>query len=248
MHDLDRALQEFETGSGMDEFESGDYEWESSDESQYEGEYDGEFDGEAVFDEVEEMELAASLLEISDEQELEEFLGKLIKKAGRAVGGFVRSPIGKALGGVLKNVAKTALPVAGAALGNLVLPGIGGMVGGKLASAAGSMFGLELEGMSPQDQEFEVARRFVRLAGDATRNAAQSPSGGSSPTTAAKDAVLAAAERHAPGLLGGAGGSAGLSGSRGGFSGGRMGSSGMGGRRRSGRWIRRGNRIVILGA
>lgn len=229
MHDLDRTPGEFETD--LDEYEGGDFEYEFSGD----GEWESEYEAESVFDEVEEMELAASLLEINDEQELEEFLGRLIRKAGRAVGGFVRSPVGKALGGALKSVARTALPVAGAALGNLVVPGIGGVVGGQLASAAGSMFGLELEGMSPQDQEFEVARRFVRLAGDAAREAAQAPQG-ANPVTAAKDAVLAAAERHAPGLASGAG---------------RVRSSGNGagrpGGRSRGRWIRRGNRIVLLG-
>src|SRR5690606_23964110 len=196
---------------------------------------------ETVFDEVEEMELAATLLEITDEQELEQFLGKLIKKAGKAVGGLVRSPVGKALGGVLKNVARTALPIAGSALGNLVLPGVGGMIGGKLASAAGSMFGLELEGLSPQDQEFEVARRIVRLAGESVRNAAQAPPAGS-PVVAAKDAVLAAAQTHAPGLVAAARTSAGpsMNGSAA-----RYGAAAAGGRRASGRWIRRGSRIII---
>ena len=40
---------------------------------------------------------------------------------------------------------------------------------GKLASGATKLFGLELEGMSPEDQEFEVARRFVRLAASQRR-------------------------------------------------------------------------------
>jgi len=245
MHELDRALGEFETG--MDEFESGDFEFEASDQ----GEWQPESDSESVFDEVEEMELAASLLEISDEQELDQFLGSLIKKAGKAVGGFVRSPIGKALGGVLKKVAGKVLPIAGTALGNLVVPGLGGMVGGRLASAAGSMFGLELEGMSPQDQELEVARRFVRLAGGAVQQAAQSPQG-ANPVAAAKDAVLAAAQQHAPGLLSGAGASTGLSSNGNGnggrrYAGGSAGTSGAMGRRKTGRWVRRGNRIVLLG-
>jgi hypothetical protein len=78
---------------------------------------------------------------------------------------------------VLKSVAKTALPMAGGALDNLVLPGVGGATGGKLASAAGSMFGLELEGLSQDDREFEVAKQYVRLAGDATKIALSAPPG-----------------------------------------------------------------------
>src|SRR5215218_7608583 len=122
------------------------------------------------------------------------------------------------------------------------------MVGGKLASAAGSMFGLELEGMSPQDQELEVARRFVRLAGGAVQQAAQTPQG-ANPVAAAKDAVLAAAQQHAPGLLSGAGAS-GLSSNGNGsrrYAGGSAGTSSGVGRRKTGRWVRRGNRIVLLG-
>jgi hypothetical protein len=153
-----------------------------------------------VFDEVQEMELAAELLEVNNEDELEYFLGKLVKSAGRALGGIARGPIGKALGPILKKVAKTALPLAGAALGNLVLPGVGGAIGGKLASAAGGMFGLELEGLSPQDREFEVARRFVRFAGAATQRAMRTPPS-VTPRRAVRTAVATAARRHAPGLL-----------------------------------------------
>ena len=45
-----------------------------------------------VFNEAELMGLAGELLEINSEAELDQFLGKLIKKAGRAVGRAVRSP------------------------------------------------------------------------------------------------------------------------------------------------------------
>jgi hypothetical protein len=157
-------------------------------------------EAERVFDEVQEMELAAELLEVNNDQELEYFLGKLIKTAGRAIGGIARSPIGQALGPVLKKVAKTALPMAGAALGNMVLPGVGGAIGGKLASAAGNLFGLELEGLSQQDREFEVARRFVRLAGAATQRAIKAPP--SVPVQrVVRSALITAARKHAPGLL-----------------------------------------------
>jgi hypothetical protein len=234
MHDLDRTLQEFE--AGYDALES--YDDEFGDEFEFEFEWDGEgeSDDEAVFDEIEEMELAAALLEVQDEEELEQFLGSLIKKAGRSIGKVVKSPIGKALGGVLKKVAKTALPMAGAALGNLVVPGAGGLVGGKLASMAGKMFGLELEGMSPQDQEFEVARRVVRLAGAATKQAVKAPTSGS-PVAAAKNAVAKAAQTHAPGL---SGGSAATTPNY-------TNGSARGVGARSGRWFRRGRRIVLLG-
>ncbi len=49
------------------------------------------------------------------------------------------------------------------------------MISRKLASAAGRMFGLELEGLSVEDREFEVARRLVRFALTATKNALSAP-------------------------------------------------------------------------
>ncbi|HEX7089445.1 MAG TPA: hypothetical protein VF192_04875 [Longimicrobiales bacterium] len=240
MHDLDRTLQEFE--AGIDALETDGFELEGEwgqEMGEYDGEYEQEYgDTEAVFDEIEEMELAAALLEVQDEEELEQFLGGLIKKVGRAVGKVVRGPVGNALGGVLQRVAKTALPMAGAALGNLVVPGVGGVVGGKLASMAGKMFGLELEGLSPQDQEFEVARRVVRLTAEAAKRAAAAPAT-AAPAVVAKNAVLQAARKHAPGLVGGAAAAAALAAGNGG----RIGRVGG----RTGRWFRRGRRIVLVG-
>ena len=37
---------------------------------------------------------------------------------------------------------------------------------------AGSALGLELEGLSQEDREFEAAKQFVRFASDAVKNAA----------------------------------------------------------------------------
>ena len=76
--------------------------------------------GTGVFNEAQEMELAAELLGVANDHELEQFLGDFIKKAGKAIGGIVKSPIGQAIGGVLKSAAKAALPIAGGALGTLV--------------------------------------------------------------------------------------------------------------------------------
>jgi hypothetical protein len=157
-------------------------------------------DSESPFSEAEEMELAASLLGVTSEGELDQFLGNLINKAGRAISNFARSDVGRTLGGVLKQGARIALPAVGGALGTLVGGPAGGMIGGRLASAAGSLFGLELEGLSPEDQEFEVARRFVRFAGTATRGAAQDARR-MPPRHAVRSAVITAARRHAPGLI-----------------------------------------------
>jgi hypothetical protein len=58
---------------------------------------------------------------------------------------------------------------------------------------------MELEGLSEEDQEFEVARQFVKFAGEAAKQAAQAPAN-VPPQEAAKSAVVTAAQQHAPGL------------------------------------------------
>jgi hypothetical protein len=183
-----------------------------------------------VFSEQDELEMAGHLLEIQDEGELDQFLGDLIKRAAGAVGRFVGSPAGKALGGILKGAAKQALPVVGRALGGYVGGERGAKFGGQVATAAGQAFGLELEG----EGELETARSFVRMAGDAVRNVTAAPAG-ADPAAAARNAVVQAARLHAPALLKAAGAAvspaAGAARARG----------------HSGRWIRRGSKIVLLG-
>jgi uncharacterized protein (DUF697 family) len=198
---------------------------------------------ESPLHEVQELELAAELLEITNEQELEEFLGKIFRGVTRAVGGVIRSPIGKMLGDALKGVAKQALPIVGGALGSFVAPGIGTALGSKLGSMAGNLFELELEGMELEQAEFEVARRYVQLAASAARNAALAPPT-APPQAVTQQAITAAAQRFAPGLLrqglnGGGGGYA----APGGSYGGRPGQT----QARSGRWVRRGRKIIVLG-
>jgi len=249
MHNIDRTQMEMEWEAeqfGPGEYESGEYEYETYPElygtygetngEAYETFY-GEAEFEGPFDEAEEMEWAAQLLEITDEAELDQFLGDLFKKASRAVGGIIRSPVGRHLGGILKGVAKRALPFAGRAIGTYFGGPAGGAIGGRLASTAGRLFGLELEGMSVEDQEFEVARRYVRLAGDAARRVATAAPNGASPQAVAQQAIIAAAQKHAPGLVTGA---------RPPMA--RPTAPGMGrSKAQSGRWIRRGRNIMILG-
>jgi hypothetical protein len=182
-----------------------------------------------VFDEVDEMELAGSLLEVASEAELDRFLGDLVRRAGRAVGSVVRTPIGQSLVGILKNAAGKALPGVGGLL-DAAVAGAGGSALGEMPTEAGQLFGMELEGLSQEDQEYEVARRFVRFGGAAAAKAAQAPPS-MPPQAAAGNAAAAAARDHAPGLLGPRG----------------RGRSGPGRRHaRHGRWIRRGRTIVIV--
>jgi len=243
MHDIDRTT--FETGYGEYESNESEYGYESEDEGEFYGETHGEMygetygeiygeaRGESPFSEAEEMELAAELLGVSNEQELDQFIGKLIKKAGGAIGKFVKSPIGRQLGGIIKGAAKTALPMLGSAVGNMLLPGVGGMIGGKLASAAGGMLGLELEGLSQEDQEFEVARQLVRFGGATVSNAAGIPPT-MPPQQVAQTAAATAAQQYAPGLLNPNANAPEQRRCR-------------CNRKHSGRWIRRGNNITLIG-
>ncbi|MDO7847527.1 hypothetical protein Q5H92_14250 [Hymenobacter sp. M29] len=178
---------------------SGEYANEYSQE--FSNEYGNEYSGE--LNETLEMELAHELLEVTNEQELNMFLGKLIKGAGKAIGNFAKSGVGRAIGGVLKTVAKKALPIAGGALGTFFGGPLGGMIGNKLGSAAGNLFELELEGLSPEDQEFETARAYVRFANSAASRAAalQSQRRGAPASAVVRQALAGAARQHAPGLL-----------------------------------------------
>ena len=238
---------------------------------------------EAPLTEMQEMELATELLEVSSEAELEQFLGGLFKKVASGVGSFMKSGTGRALGGILKNVAQKALPMVGGALGSMVAPGIGTAIGSKLGGMASKMFEVELEGMNEQEAEFEVARRYVRLAASSARNAAMAPPT-APPQAVARAAVVAAARNHAPGLVrgtpyqapgggagrpngrrrrrprsgyqgyGGSGDAYGFEPGDDGDDGGSWADNGYGqssrhsSRSQSGRWVRRGRKIVILGA
>jgi hypothetical protein len=155
---------------------------------------------ESPLSEAQEMELASELLEISSEEELEEFLGNLFKGVSNAVGGFIKSPVGQQLGGILKGVAKQALPVVGGALGSFVAPGVGTAIGSQLGSMASRLFEMETEGMSQEQAQFEVARRYVRLASTAAATAARAPRS-TPPARVTRVAITQGARQHAPGLL-----------------------------------------------
>jgi hypothetical protein len=185
---------------------------------------------ETAFNENEQMNLAAELMEVSSEQEFENFLGDLFKKAASSVGGFISSPTGQALGGILKNVAKQVLPTAGQALGGLIGGPAGAQIGGQLAQQASGLFEAE-----SGEQEWEASNTFVKLATDAAKNAAQAPPN-ANPVAVAKQAVIDAAKIHAPELLkSGAGGTT------------RPGAPQPHCKECTGRWIRHGKKIILLG-
>ncbi|MBA2592299.1 MAG: hypothetical protein H0U97_08595 [Gammaproteobacteria bacterium] len=196
----------------------------------------GETELESPFSEAEEIDLAAELLSVSNEEELDQFLGKLLKGAWKGLKkvGSVVGKIAKPLGGVLKGVAKAALPLVGGALGSFIpIPGVGTALGSALGGALSKALEMEFAELNQEEREFEMARRFVRLAGTAAQKAAlASPS--VDPQAAVKSALIAAARRHVGSLpdiatvgndmTGAAPKSA-----------------------RSGQWVRRGREISVLG-
>ena len=148
-HDIDRTQVGFAQGAG----------------------HYGNGPGAPVLSEEEHMNLATGLMEVNSEQELDQFLGDVISGATSAIGDFINSPTGQALGSGLKDVAKTALPLVGTALGSRFGPA-GGQIGGAIGSAVAGSFE-----MASEEQEWEAANTFVKLAGEAAKNAAEAPPG-----------------------------------------------------------------------
>lgn len=213
MHDIDQVALE-DSRAPTYEQEDEDYlefAGEGEDETEDEYEYEDE-DEEAA--ETAELELATEFLEVHSEQELDRFIGKLLRSGAGALSDFARTREGRQLGGILKQAAGRVLPVlgraAGRAVGGAVAGATGGSrakyqrtgarVGGSVGALAKRCFGLELEGISPEDQEFEVARRFVQFARDAVRQCLGRLGTGPA-RQIAQNAVTSAGQRLAPGLV-----------------------------------------------
>lgn len=226
MHNIDRTQMEgpwgnMEYGYQGEVYGPGEYETYGGGYGEY-GQY-GEFEQygeyETALDENEIMELADELLSVSNEYEMDLFLGNLFKsvskslgRVGRMAGQFLRSPQAKMLANTVKGVARQALPMvaqaagpaAGAALsatgfGAPFAPIASALAPGAI-NALGSMFGLELEGLSAEDQEFNIASQLVKFAQDAARDVMSAPPG-VPPQQAVQKAVNSAAQKFAPGLL-----------------------------------------------
>jgi hypothetical protein len=229
VHDLDQTL-----GVGEAEYELG---FANETEEEYQN-----------LDEMEQLELAAELLEVSNEDELENFLGDVFHTIGKGISSFANSSTGKALGGILKSAAKQALPVLGGAAGGIIGGPLGATVGSWAADKAGQVMGLELEGLSDEDKQFEVAQQFIKLAGDATAKA-ETAHGTAPPEVVARNAFIEAAKQHAPGLIRPV--TNGVTGRPTGIAAGtpvggmRSTSAGVGSH--SGRWHRHGDKIVLVG-
>lgn len=226
MHDIDRTQQE--VFDEADALEMNGFEFTDTETDAYAAE--------SPFTEEQEIDLASELLTLGSDQELDQFFGKLIRRVGGLVRKVARSPVTRALGGALRGIAKKALPTLGGALGTA----IGGPAGTALGRAAGGLVGglLEAEG-TVEEQEFEIARRIIRTAGQAAHRVINAPPG--DPWAIVRSAVAAAVKNHLPSLLQryfGQSSEAAVAGVPG----------AMARRAPSGRWFRRGRVIVVVGA
>jgi hypothetical protein len=180
MHDLDR--QQLEQQEGM---------------AQY-GEAAGGVGGELT--EAQELALASEVLEVTNEEELEQFLGDLWNAAKSAASSAYNSDVVQAAIPGLKAVGAAVLPKAAGWLADRYAPGTGGIASAGAQAAVDQWLKEELEGLSGEDREFEVARRYVRFADDVLRRAAQVPDR-VPPRVAAQVVVRDAAREHVPGVV-----------------------------------------------
>ena len=102
----------------------------------------------------------------------------------------ISSPVGRALAGTLKNVAQQAHCRWRPARWATSCCPASAADRLRLGSMASQMFELELEAMDEQEAEYEVARRYVRLASTAAKQAARAP------RSAPAGAVAKAARHH----------------------------------------------------
>lgn len=158
------------------------------------------------------MTFGADLLDHADGAQLGVFLRKLVGSIAAADRVPVGAALGKALVAALQPVARAIMPIRS------------GGAGADSKTMAARMFGMELEGLSPEDKEYEVAQQFIRLAADTIRNASAAAHTGAPPAVTAAAALRQAAGRYAPGLLKSTSQTAPA----------------------SGRWRREGRRIIVL--
>jgi hypothetical protein len=130
-------------------------------------------------------EAATELLEVAGRPALPALLSRLVRDATHTAGPALDRAVEGELLRLLQRAARIALPT-------------GGLAAHDTATQASRFFGIELEGLSPEDQEFEAARRFIQLVEAASQHAAAG-SQRLPPAVAAWLATARAAKRFAPG-------------------------------------------------
>jgi hypothetical protein len=142
-----------------------------------------------------EMARATALLELRAVPALRAFLRQSAREAAREVG-TVGSPA--ALAAAVQRLEAMIVAALRVTPPRRRHGPFGATLGSYLVAIAGSRLGLELEGLSREDLEFQIARRLVRFVEAALRGAARTAE--PDPDAAARRALAAAAARLAPGL------------------------------------------------
>jgi hypothetical protein len=137
---------------------------------------------------IEELNLASHFLEARSGPAMAALLKYIIGRSGAAVGQTTHP---HAAAPLLQRLMRAAAVVRDALRSSAPE--------GSPLSPEG-IFGTELEGLSPEDQEFETARRFVQFAGELTRAALRARRGAQADLNASY-AERVATRRLAPGLL-----------------------------------------------
>jgi len=145
-----------------------------------------------------DIDLAAGLLDVVNQSELERFLQELVAETTRRSGGAVPSRMVRGLVEVLRTTAERTLPTLTSGAG--VSTASGNSHERSTAETAARVFGLELEGMSAEDRDFEIARQLIRFAQAATARATSTQVTGS-PAAGVAAVVAGAGHEFAPGLL-----------------------------------------------
>ncbi|MCG8326209.1 MAG: hypothetical protein MI974_00930 [Chitinophagales bacterium] len=215
---------------------------EFADELEFEEEFENEYEYEGEFeyeDDGEDEELAYELLAVENEEELDQFLGSIFRKVASGARRLWNSKIGRKarsyLGGQIKSYGRKMIPTLGRKAGRYLGARYGGRHGGRYGGRAGhnvgrwvvDKLGWELEMLHPEEQELEVAKKLVKIAKIAAKKTAKAAGSGHPPSKAVVKAAVRSAARQV--LKKGA-------------------IKKHGGSRHSGRWVRKGTKIVVLGA
>ena len=104
-------------------------------------------------------EMAAGLLDVVNESELEDFVRGLVAETARNADGRIPVGAARALVAALTKTAERTLPTLTVALGDGSRP-----AAVHAEQTAARIFGVEPEGMSAEDRDFEIARQFVSFA------------------------------------------------------------------------------------
>ncbi|MGH7045574.1 MAG: hypothetical protein ACREE2_04190 [Stellaceae bacterium] len=139
------------------------------------------------FSAIEELNLASHFLETRPGPAMTALLEHIIHRSSAAHGHPIHAPIAALL---LQRLTPAA---------NVVRNALNARVEPPFALSPEGIFGAELEGLSPEDQEFEAARRFVQFADELTRLAASAATSAQSHFLV-PDAERLAIDRFAPGL------------------------------------------------